>query len=104
MSTSVDLAYTIHGSLACSEQSGEPGAQPRHTPVRHDLAIDFVPVTETGRTAPITLSSLLKPEPVEGFSGFGRPILVLLTALSWRCMIASRTIMLITDCPRFVTR
>ncbi|HET9646955.1 MAG TPA: M23 family metallopeptidase [Microlunatus sp.] len=38
-------------------------------------AIDFVPVTDTGRTARITFSSLIRPEAPERFSGFGRKIL-----------------------------
>lgn len=38
-------------------------------------AIDFVPVTETGRTAPITFGSLVRPEPADRFPGFGRPVL-----------------------------
>ena len=38
-------------------------------------AIDFVPVNETGRTAPITLGSLVRSEPPERFPGFGRPVL-----------------------------
>lgn len=39
------------------------------------FAIDFVPVNEAGRTAPLTLESLVRPEPAERFPGFGRPIL-----------------------------
>ncbi|MFT4231143.1 MAG: M23 family metallopeptidase [Microbacterium sp.] len=38
-------------------------------------AIDFVPVTDAGRTAPITLASLVRPEQPHVFPGFGRPIL-----------------------------
>jgi hypothetical protein len=38
------------------------------------FAIDFVPVSADGRSAPITLGSLLRPEPPERFPGFGRPI------------------------------
>ncbi len=38
-------------------------------------AIDFVPVTDTGRTVPITISSLIRPEPPDRFVGYGRPIL-----------------------------
>lgn len=38
-------------------------------------AIDFVPVDETGRTAPITAATLVRPEPPALFPGFGRPIL-----------------------------
>lgn len=37
-------------------------------------AIDFVPVSEKGRTAPLTAISLLKPEPAEKLPGFGCPI------------------------------
>ena len=38
-------------------------------------AIDFVPVDASGRTAPVTLRTLVRPEPPERFPGFGRPIL-----------------------------
>ena len=38
-------------------------------------AIDFVPVDPSGRSAPFTLASLVRPEPPERFAGFGRPIL-----------------------------
>lgn len=38
-------------------------------------AIDFVPVGDSGRTAPFTMRSLLRPESVAGFPGFGRSIL-----------------------------
>lgn len=38
-------------------------------------AIDFVPVTADGRTAPYTVTSLLRPQPPTMFPGFGRPVL-----------------------------
>ncbi|MFC0673294.1 M23 family metallopeptidase [Brachybacterium hainanense] len=38
-------------------------------------AIDFVPVDEDGRTAPIRGRTLIAPEPPQRFPGFGRPIL-----------------------------
>lgn len=38
-------------------------------------AIDFVPVDDNGRTAPITFGSLVRPEPPDSFPGFGRPVL-----------------------------
>ncbi|MGO4594967.1 M23 family metallopeptidase [Leifsonia sp. 2TAF2] len=38
-------------------------------------AIDFVPVDATGRTTPLTLGSLVRPEPPERFRGFGRELL-----------------------------
>lgn len=38
-------------------------------------AIDFVPVDENGRTAPLRFGSLVKPEPPKRFPGFGREVL-----------------------------
>lgn len=38
-------------------------------------AIDFVPVDARGRSAPVRLASLLRPEPPDRFPGFGRPVL-----------------------------
>jgi hypothetical protein len=38
-------------------------------------AIDFVPVDAQGRSAPFRLTSLVRPEAPELFTGFGRPIL-----------------------------
>jgi murein DD-endopeptidase MepM/ murein hydrolase activator NlpD len=37
-------------------------------------AIDFVPVDERGRSAPLSLGALLRPEPAERFPGFGRSL------------------------------
>lgn len=37
-------------------------------------AIDFVPVDDTGRTAPISLRSLIRGESPHLFPGFGRPV------------------------------
>jgi murein DD-endopeptidase MepM/ murein hydrolase activator NlpD len=38
-------------------------------------AIDFVPVDDRGRTAPVTARTLVRPEPPTLFPGFGRPVL-----------------------------
>ncbi|HKU03628.1 MAG TPA: M23 family metallopeptidase [Arthrobacter sp.] len=38
------------------------------------FAIDFTPVDGNGRSAPITVASLFRPEPPEHFVGFGRPV------------------------------
>src|SRR5699024_8211345 len=38
-------------------------------------AIDFVPVDVQGRSAPFTVTSLLRAEPAEHFPGIGRPVL-----------------------------
>jgi murein DD-endopeptidase MepM/ murein hydrolase activator NlpD len=37
-------------------------------------AIDFVPVDQRGRSAPVTVRTLVRPEAPELFRGFGRPI------------------------------
>ena len=44
-------------------------------------AIDFVPVGDDGRTAPITFGSLVRPDPPERFPGFGRPVLTPVEAI-----------------------
>lgn len=46
-----------------------------------DLSIDLVPVDEHGRTAPIRLRSLLRPEPATAFPGFGRDLLAPLSGV-----------------------
>jgi hypothetical protein len=71
----VDLAYPFEGRWLTQNS---PGSRvPSHgTPLLATAyAVDFVPVDEAGRTAPITLGSLLRPEPAERFPGFGRPVL-----------------------------
>src|SRR5690625_2486305 len=75
MSTSVDLAYPFAGQWLV--QNSPANQVPSHGTRQFATAyaIDFVPVTETGRTAPFTLDSLIIPEPAENFPGFGRPIL-----------------------------
>lgn len=37
-------------------------------------AIDFTPLDRNGRSAPVTLASLFRPEPPEQFVGFGRAV------------------------------
>lgn len=38
-------------------------------------AIDFVPLGDSGRTAPFTFGAFVSPEPPGRFPGFGRPVL-----------------------------
>ena len=38
-------------------------------------AIDFVPVDDAGRSAPMSLASFIRSEPPDRFAGFGRPVL-----------------------------
>ncbi|WP_150460361.1 M23 family metallopeptidase [Nesterenkonia ebinurensis] len=75
MSTSIDLAYPFTGRWLI--QNSPANRVPSHGTrvLATSFAIDFVAVTDTGRTAPITLNSLLRPEPADRFPGFDRPIL-----------------------------
>lgn len=72
---SVDLEYPFEGRWLV--QNSPANRVPSHgtTQLATSYAIDFVPVDETGRTAPITLRSLVLPEPPQRFPGFGRPVL-----------------------------
>lgn len=75
MPASIDLAYPFTGSWRV--QNSPTNRVPSHgtRAFATTYAIDFVPVTDVGRTAPITLSSLVRPESTDRFPGFGRPIL-----------------------------
>lgn len=75
MRTSIDMSYPFRGRWQV--QNSPASRVPSHgtRALATSYTIDFVPVTEKGRTAPITLSSLLRPEPAGTFPGFGRPIL-----------------------------
>ena len=73
--TSIDLSYPFTGRWMV--QNSPANRVPSHGTARlaTSYAIDFVPVDESGRTAPITLASIMRPEPPERFPGFGRPLL-----------------------------
>jgi hypothetical protein len=75
MSQAVDLAYPFEGRWLT--QNSPANRVPSHgtTVLATSFAIDFVPVDDAGRTAPMTFGSFLRPEPAERFPGFGRPIL-----------------------------
>lgn len=75
MSGSIDLAYPFTGRWLV--QNSPANRVPSHgtRAFATSYAIDFVPVTDSGRSAPFTLRSLVRPEPPERFPGFGRPIL-----------------------------
>lgn len=75
MLPTVDLAYPFEGRWLT--QNSPANRVPSHgtTLLATSFAIDFVPVNDAGRTAPITFRSLLRPEPAERFPGFGRLIL-----------------------------
>ena len=75
MLPTVDLAYPFKGRWLT--QNSPANRVPSHgtTLFATSFAIDFVPVDEAGRTAPITFRSLLRAEPAERFPGFGRAVL-----------------------------
>lgn len=75
----VDLAYPFAGRWRV--RNSPANRVPSHGTAlfASSFAIDFVPVDEAGRTAPITARSLIRPETPERFPGFGRPILAPVT-------------------------
>lgn len=76
MVDAVDLAYPFSDGCWLVQNSAA-NRVPSHgtTLFAASYAIDFVPVGDDGRTAPITLGTFLHPESPEIFPGFGRPIL-----------------------------
>ncbi len=75
MSAAIDLTYPFNGHWLV--QNSPANRVPSHGTHAYATAyaIDFVPVTDSGRTAPITPTSLVRPEPADRFPGFGRPVL-----------------------------
>lgn len=75
MSAGVDIGFPFTGRWLV--QNSPADRVPSHGTTRFasSYAIDFVPVDAAGRTAPIRLASLLRPEPANRFPGFGRPVL-----------------------------
>lgn len=76
MSRTLDLAYPFRGRWLV--QNSPANRVPSHGTRRFATAyaIDFLPVDERGRSARLTLASLLRPEPPELFPGFGRKLTV----------------------------
>ena len=75
MAVSVDLEYPFAGRWLT--QNSPANRVPSHGTnlFGTSYAIDFVPVDEAGRTAPFSVTSLVRPEPADVFAGFGRPLL-----------------------------
>lgn len=75
MVQAVDVAYPFTGRWLT--QNSPANRVPSHGTAlwATSFSIDFVPVDEAGRTAPMTFGSLLRPESAERFPGFGRPLL-----------------------------
>lgn len=72
--TPVDLSYPFTGRWLT--QNSPANRVPSHGTAAFatSYAIDFVPVADNGRTAPVTLGSLFRPEDPERFPGFGRAV------------------------------
>lgn len=75
MVAAVDLGYPFEGRWLTRNSPASRVPSHGTTLWASSFAIDFVPVDEEGRSAPITVGSLLRPEPPERFPGFGRPVL-----------------------------
>ncbi|NHU84209.1 M23 family metallopeptidase [Kocuria sp. JC486] len=75
MVASIDPAYPFIGHWLV--QNSPANRIPSHGThaFATTYAIDFVPVTESGRSAPVTLSSVVQPEPANRFPGFSCPVL-----------------------------
>ena len=75
MAVSVDLEYPFVGRW--KTQNSPANRVPSHgtSVFGTSYAIDFVPVDDAGRSAPISFTSLIRPEPADLFPGFGRPLL-----------------------------
>lgn len=75
MAAFIDLEYPFTGRWLV--QNSPANRVPSHGTalLATSYAIDFVPADDAGRTAPLTFSSLVRPEPAEKFPGFGRMLL-----------------------------
>lgn len=72
---SIDLEYPFDGRWLVRNSPADRVPSHGTTRFATSYAIDFVPVRDTGRTAPVRFGSLIRPEPPERFPGFGRPVL-----------------------------
>src|SRR5829696_5599483 len=75
MTSTVELAYPFEGRWLAQNSPADRVPSHGTTLFATAFAIDFVPVDGRGQSAPITIGSLLRPEPPERFPGFGRPVL-----------------------------
>lgn len=75
MTGPIDLAYPFTGRWLVQNSPADQVPSHGTRAFATSYAIDFVPVTDSGRSAPVTLGSLVRSEPPDRFPGFGRPIL-----------------------------
>lgn len=70
----LDMDYPFTGRWLVQNSPADRVPSHGTTLFATSYAIDFVPVDDSGRSAPFTFGSLLRPEPPENFVGFGRPV------------------------------
>ncbi|WP_240372794.1 M23 family metallopeptidase [Brevibacterium zhoupengii] len=75
MTDVLDMDYPFTGRWLVQNSPADRVPSHGTTLFATSYAIDFVPVDGSGRSAPLTVGSLLRPEPPENFVGFGRPVL-----------------------------
>lgn len=75
MREALDLVFPFHGRWLV--QNSPANRVPSHgtEAFASSYAIDFVPVGDNGRSAPVRLSTLVRSESPDRFPGFGRPVL-----------------------------
>ena len=73
--TSIDLEYPFFGRWLVQNSPADRVPSHGTASFASSYAIDFVPVDAQGRTAPITVGTLTRPEPPERFPGYGRDLL-----------------------------
>ena len=72
MTGTLGLAYPFRGRWLVQNSAADRVPSHGTDLFATAYAIDFVPVDERGRTARVSLASILRPEPPERFPGFGR--------------------------------
>lgn len=75
MAAVLDLDYPFSGR--CLVRNSPADRVPSHgtSTFASSYAVDFVPVDEASRTAPISFTTFVCPEPADRFVGFGQPLL-----------------------------
>ena len=74
MFPTLDLAYPFTGRWLVQNSPADRVPSHGTDQFASAHAIDFVPVDDRGRTAPLWLTSMLRAEPPDRFPGFGRPL------------------------------
>ncbi|WP_040766301.1 M23 family metallopeptidase [Tsukamurella sp. 1534] len=75
MEAGFDVAYPFTGTWRVQNSPADRVPSHGTSAFASSHAIDFVPVTPDGRSAPMRMGSFLHSEPPDRFPGYGRPIL-----------------------------